>query len=145
MTAEIINRTRSRFKTGEAIRGVKRVLEVFKRSGLRRSKTDYRISIVLVGRDEGRALNKRFLGKNRPANVLSFDYGPFGEIILTLPVLKEEARARQVNFYDWFLRMVVHGALHLAGRHHENSQLFAKRFAKLEKKLLVRLGLSFTA
>ena len=144
MTAEIINRTRSRFETGQAIRGVRRVLEALKRSGLRQSKTGYRISIVLVGRDEGRVLNKRFLGKNRPANVLSFDYGAYGEIILTLPALKEEARARQVDFYDWFLRMVVHGALHLAGRHHESSQVFAKRFAKLEKKLLARLGLSFT-
>lgn len=142
---EIINRTRSRFKTGQALYRARRALRELEHSGLRRLKTGYRISIVLVGREESRALNQRFLGKNRPADVLSFDYGPLGEIILALPTLREEARARKIDFYDWFLRMVVHGILHLAGRHHESSKAFAKRFAKLEKKLLARLGLSFAA
>ena len=82
------------------------------------------VELTLVGDDEIRALNRRYLGRDRSTNVISFEsHEParWGEIVVNVDYAAREAQeARtavlyQVGFY------VLHGLLHLAGFDHERS------------------------
>lgn len=98
-----------------------------------------KITIVFVTRAESRALNSRFLSKDRPANVLSFNYGPEAELILAPALIREEAILTGRLYADELRRMTVHGLLHLLGYHHEASRKQANRFDGVERRLLRRL------
>ena len=97
------------------------------------------IVVIAVSSEESLRLNRRYLHKRKPTNVLSFLYGrEYGEIILCPSVIRKEAKEQgntQVFQMTW---MVLHGMLHLAGLHHEKSHLMAKRVAHLEKKILAK-------
>lgn len=83
-------------------------------------------------RDRGRATP----GRNKPTNVLTYDYPP--EIILALGVVLREARAAGKQPAHHLAHLVLHGALHLAGQdHHEAGE--ARRMERLEARLLSRL------
>ncbi|MDB5047155.1 MAG: hypothetical protein JWO30_226 [Fibrobacteres bacterium] len=70
-----------------------------------------------------RDLNRRFRKLDKVTDVLSFIYDDedvFGEIyIATLKAQKQAPRWKN-PFYDELRRLVVHGALHLAGFDHMN-------------------------
>lgn len=95
------------------------------------------INVVAVSAKESQKLNRRYRGKRKAANVLSFRYGPdYGEIVLCPQVIRREAK-QQGHSYQYQLRwMVIHGLLHLAGIHHEKSAAARRRFEKAENKLL---------
>ncbi len=101
---------------------------------------NYTVNVVFVGRGESKVLNARFLKKPKPANVLSFEYGTFGEIVLTPVTIRREARVLGTSFAGHLTRMVAHGAMHLWGLHHEKSSGASKKFSNVEKKLLERLS-----
>lgn len=102
-----------------------------------RRKLPEKIKIISLAMQESARLNRFYLKKNTPANVLSFRYGAdYGEILLCPEVIRREAReARNPQEYQmtW---MIVHGMIHLAGVHHERSKAVARRFEKLEKDIL---------
>ncbi|MDB5104349.1 MAG: hypothetical protein JWP91_2038 [Fibrobacteres bacterium] len=72
-----------------------------------------------------RDLNRRFRKLDKATDVLSFIYDDddvFGEIyIATLKAQKQAPRWKN-TFYDEMRRLVVHGALHLAGFDHMNAK-----------------------
>lgn len=85
-------------------------------------------------------LNRRYRGKNKPANVLSFRYGPdYGEIALCPALIRREAKASGNSYRRQMLWMILHGIIHLAGLHHEKSAQTRRKFEKLEHKLLNNL------
>jgi probable rRNA maturation factor len=65
-------------------------------------------------------LNRRFRGKNKPTNVLSFPdaEAPFGGIALALETVEGEARTQGKNFINHAKHMILHGFLHLIGYDH---------------------------
>ena len=99
-----------------------------------------KIVAVRIGAKKVLALNRSFLGKNKPANVLSFRYGKnYGEILVCLYVIHKEAE-KQGNAYHYQMTwMIVHGMLHLAGMHHEKSKAAAVKMEKTERDILARL------
>jgi probable rRNA maturation factor len=82
------------------------------------------ISLALVGKEEIKKLNKKFRGKNKPTDVLSFDLSTnyplpttnsyLGEIVICPEVVKEKE--------EEILRVFIHGILHLLGYDHEKSK-----------------------
>ncbi len=104
------------------------------------------IAIVLTGDAELRALNQRWRGLDRATDVLSFDYGDSrvpaeptlvlelgrkraararspravvsGDLVISLDRMAEQARRYRVSRGRELARLVIHGALHLAGHDH---------------------------
>jgi probable rRNA maturation factor len=90
-------------------------------------------------------LNRRYRGKDKPTNVLSFpahEPGRLGDIALALETLKAEARTQGKTVKAHFQHLVVHGTLHLLGFDHETSATDAKRMEALEREILARLGVA---
>ena len=64
-------------------------------------------------------LNQRFLNHNSYTDIITFDYSEGktlnGEIYISIDRVKENAQKYEVDFEKEFLRVIIHGALHLAG------------------------------
>lgn len=113
--------------------------------------TGRELSILLVGDEEIRALNRQWRRKNKPTDVLSFPAGdlprgvpgpkPMGDVVISLDtaarVAKEEGRTVDAEVD----RYLAHGILHLMGLDHERSAQEAQRMAQLESWLLDAPGL----
>ena len=100
-----------------------------------------RIIVVQISTAESSNLNHRFFKKYGSANVLSFRYGPdYGEILICPEVIRREAQ-EQRNTYKYQLAwMIIHGMIHLAGRHHEKSRATARKVVRLERIVLRKLS-----
>jgi probable rRNA maturation factor len=83
------------------------------------------LTLRLVGRVEGRALNLQWRGQDHATNVLTFAYGGHplqADLVLCLPVLRDEARAQRKSLRDHLAHLVIHGTLHAQGHDHENDR-----------------------
>ena len=104
---------------------------------------DARITVRLVGLDEGRALNRDYRGKDYATNVLTFVLDasqPYsGDLALCAPVVSREAREQKKDLMAHYAHLTVHGVLHLQGHLHEGAREAAK-MEKLEARILKQLG-----
>ena len=102
-----------------------------------------RITVRIVGAEEGRALNRAYRGKDYATNVLTFDYRrePVVEadLVLCAPVLREEAAAQGRALEAHYAHLVVHGALHAEGYDHEASA-DAAAMERRESSIMRTLG-----
>lgn len=79
------------------------------------------VTVIFV--DDARIveLNRKFLGRDFPTDVLAFDLrdpspeGPSGEVYVSLERAEEQAREFGVPYEEEVARLVFHGLLHLAG------------------------------
>jgi len=100
---------------------------------------DLSLTVRVVGRAEGRSLNRRFRRRDYATNVLSFPYSRAGDIVLCHPVIAREAREQGKKVRAHYAHLVVHGALHLRGyEHHDNAS--ASRMEATEIRILRQLG-----
>ena len=93
------------------------------------------ISLTLLDDAEIRALNKSFLGHDRPTDVLAFSLGPGPALLGDVYVGAEQARRQAdelgISLAEELVRLAVHGTLHVAGHDHpegeerERSPMFA--------------------
>ena len=101
------------------------------------------VTIRLVDRDEGLALNSAYRHRSKPTNVLTFAYpetSPLsGDIVLCVPVVKDEARAQGKAVEAHLAHLTVHGMLHLQGFDHHTAQE-AELMEGLETEILGKLG-----
>lgn len=89
------------------------------------------LSIALVGLSRIKELNKRYRGKNRPTDVLSFqDKENWGEIVICPAEVRKNARKYKSNFKKELFRVLIHGVFHLLGYDHEKK----KEREKMRKK-----------
>lgn len=100
---------------------------------------DYSLSIAYVSEKKSRVLNKKWRGKDKATNVLSFALTKTsGELVLCKPVIKKEAKEKKFNknFSDLLRFLVIHGMLHLKGLRHSSTMDKAQNFyfAKYDKK-----------
>ena|SRR3989338_8961356 len=111
-----------------------------------------KVSLVFVGKKEMQKLNKKFRGKNKPTDVLSFSAqgGPasgwdfkknnyLGEIVICPEIVKENAEKFGVDFKKEIIKVFVHGVFHLLGYDHEKSEKEAKEMESKEEKYLSML------
>lgn len=102
---------------------------------------------LLFADDESlRRLNRRFRGKDKPTNVLSFPSrapaGAFlGDIAIAFETCRAEASDQGIAFRDHAAHLIVHGLLHLVGYDHEEVEA-ANVMERLETQILAALGIS---
>jgi probable rRNA maturation factor len=106
---------------------------------------DAELVLRFVGAAEGRELNRRYRGHDRPTNVLTFPYEnePVirADIVVCLPVVQAEALAQRKQSGDHLAHLVVHGVLHAQGHDHEDEPQ-ASRMEARETAILRRFGIS---
>jgi probable rRNA maturation factor len=94
------------------------------------------ITLRIVGAREGLSLNRKFRGKGKATNVLTFHTG---DVVLCHPVIRREARQQGKSLHEHYAHLVVHGALHARGYDHEKKR-DATRMERAEIRILRRLG-----
>lgn len=106
------------------------------------------VSILLVGREEGRSLNHTYRGKDYATNVLSFalnegeniaDLPLFGDLVLCTEVVEQEAAEQGIALMAHYAHLLVHGMLHLQGFDHEDDEE-AEIMETLETVIMAKLG-----
>jgi rRNA maturation RNase YbeY len=102
------------------------------------------LSVVLVDDRHIRRLNREYRGRDRPTDVLSFaqQEGPagapaglLGDVVISVPATRRQARERGVRLAAEGDRLLVHGVLHLLGYDHEGSAAEARRMRRRERAL----------
>ena len=107
-----------------------------------------RVNVLETSSAEMKSLNRRFRGKDKPTDVLSFPAEPeiqkqfAGEIAISAEVATQNARRLGHSPAEEIKILVLHGILHLRGYDHEcdNGQM-ARREKQLRAKLHLPLGL----
>ena len=104
---------------------------------------DAKIAVRVVGRSEGRMLNRSYRHKDYATNVLTFvfrDTPPFeGDLALCAPVITQEAREQGKSVAAHYAHLVVHGVLHLQGYDHEKKP-DARVMENRESRIITGLG-----
>ena len=114
------------------------------RRGMRAAlERDAQVTLRIVDGNEGRALNRRYRGRDRATNVLTFVYDGgaslAGDIVLCAPIVRKEARAQGKPLAAHYAHLVIHGMLHLQGYDHARGADAARMEAR-EVALLRTLG-----
>ena len=81
-------------------------------------------------------MNKKFRGKGKATNVLTFHTG---DVVLCDPVIRREAKQQGKSLRAHYAHLVIHGALHSRGYDHEKKRDAARMEAR-EIRILRRLG-----
>ncbi len=89
------------------------------------------LSLLVCGNAMMRSLNRDFRGKDRPTDVLSFPQEsppagarklrPSGDIVISIPMARTNARAFNVEVGEELKRLLIHGILHLKGMDHRTN------------------------
>lgn len=119
------------------------------------------IGVRFVSENEIRMLNRAYRGKDQATDVLSFEAPhsprakrgaePFltmrryemGDLTVSASFAKREARRRGMAWREELMRLLAHGALHLAGEDHETEKEEARMFAKQERAIACAIGSSY--
>jgi len=130
----------------------RRVSHIFKKLGYLKSE----ISILFIDDIEMRVLNKRYRGKDKTTDVLSFSQIDgyknsklrtlntellLGDVVISLETAKRQAKERGHPFNREVLILLTHGILHLLGYDHEGDRKKAVEMRRKEKELM-SLGVS---
>ncbi len=93
---------------------------------------DRQLSLMLVDDDGIRTINRDYLRKDRPTNVIAFslaegDFGNInpdvlGDVVVSVEAAGREAKAAGIPVGDALLNLLIHGVLHLSGYDHEGPQ-----------------------
>ncbi len=114
-------------------------------------KDNVEMTIVLCGNDEIRNYNRDFRGKDYPTDVLSFPDGDrvgryvyLGDIIISIDKVYEQSGEFEVKPFEEFVRLLVHGILHLLGYDHETSEEDEKVMMEIQDRIIDKILSSFT-
>ncbi|MDD2732493.1 MAG: rRNA maturation RNase YbeY [Desulfuromonadaceae bacterium] len=104
------------------------------------------LSVSIVGDRTIRIINRDYLAKDRPTNVISFslqegDFGgvnphALGDVIISADTAAREAEEGGLTFFERLSFLLMHGILHLCGYDHERSgEAEAVRMEQKEQQL----------
>jgi len=107
---------------------------------------DIPVDLVLVDDGYIQQINRDYRGRDCPTDVISFSYmadmdsepardDVAGEIFVSYETLEREANSKGLDVKNLFLRIGLHGLLHVLGFDHE-SDADAERMEREERRLL---------
>ena len=101
------------------------------------------VTLRLVDSAEGLTLNSAYRHRHYATNVLTFVYPDTrplsGDIVLCIPVIRDEARQQGKSLEAHLAHLTVHGMLHLQGFDHETEE-DAELMEGLETEIVCKLG-----
>ena len=111
---------------------------------------DSELSVAIVGDRSIRKLNREYLGRDKPTNVISFamqegefpgvNPGLLGDVVISADTCAREAEEGGVGFDARLIFLLLHGILHLTGYDHERSgDAEARRMEEKERNLFALL------
>jgi len=108
------------------------------------------VSVLLTSDAAQRSLNRRFRGKNKPTDVLSFPADSTsagaekiaGDLSISVPTARRQAALHGHSLGTEIKVLILHGLLHLAGYDHEtDAGQMARRECTLRARLRLPVGL----
>lgn len=104
------------------------------------------VDIILVDDRYIRRINREFRGSDQPTDVISFSYlddiaaapaqeNLAGEVYVSYETVEKDATSQGLDVRHLFLRIGVHGLLHVIGYDHE-SEVDLRRMEDEERRLL---------
>lgn len=111
------------------------------------------LNIVITGQEKMRRLNKMYLGRDKPTDVLSFslcgsaegipfptpeeDAERLGDVIISYPQAEVQAIEHHHSVQKEVAILLIHGSLHLLGYDHDTPE--AKRRMKKRETAILKL------
>ncbi|MGH9752148.1 MAG: rRNA maturation RNase YbeY [Blastocatellia bacterium] len=133
---------------------IDRVFELSRDVLDRIGRPDAVLTVTFIRDRAMRRLNRDYRGIDRPTDVLSFAYHEdeeaaacdetrhIGDVVISVETAAAYARELGLSFDCEIERLVIHGALHLAGYDHETDNGEMKKLErKLRKELLKNHGI----
>ena len=104
------------------------------------------VSVLLLDDKGIQEINRTYLDRDRPTNVISFamNDGEFsavnphllGDIIISVETALRDAKQEEINFMDELEFLLIHGLLHLLGYDHENTTTVKASEMKIKEREL---------
>jgi probable rRNA maturation factor len=115
---------------------------------------DAQLSILIVDDAMIQIINRGYLGKDRPTNVISFAMQEgegsgvqpdlLGDVVISAETAARDAGEAQSAFDGELYFLLLHGILHLLGYDHERgTKAEAKRMEARERELFLRIREEF--
>lgn len=101
------------------------------------------LSITCLDEAEIAGLNRRWLDREGPTDVLAFDLGEgerlTGDVYLCPAVARRQAAEAEVGLREELVRLAVHGTLHVLGHDHpEDDERWSSAMFELQEELVAR-------
>ncbi len=106
---------------------------------------DAELSLLLVNDVQIQALNRRYLQRNRPTNVLAFPMreGEFsvlhphllGDLVISVETARRQMKRFGLDEMKMVTLLMIHGILHLVGYEHIGTKKGAREMATKQKEL----------
>jgi probable rRNA maturation factor len=116
---------------------------------------DAELSILIVDDQQIAQLNRQYLNRKGPTNVIAFcmrqgqfafcmrqgqfsDIAPnlLGDVVISADTAQREAQSAAISMQDRFDQLLIHGTLHLLGYDHENTAAEARKMEEKANELL---------
>jgi len=133
MSVRVVNATKQRLDASLIKRAVEGTLKKMKKQG--------DISVVAIGDQRMRTLNRNYRGKDRVTDVLSFceaeseipENGFLGELFINCNTIRKQAKRFAPSYRYELAFIAIHGTLHLLGYEDESEE---------GRALMERLGMT---
>ena len=107
---------------------------------------DAELSILIVDDPEIGGLNKKYLERHGPTNVIAFPMrtGQFnniapqllGDVVISIETAAREGKIAGISMEERFTQLLVHGILHLLGYDHEKNKTQADKMEQKSNEIL---------
>jgi probable rRNA maturation factor len=107
------------------------------------------LSLLFVNDLQIQVLNRRYLRRDKPTNVLAFPMrkGEFstlhphllGDLVISVETAKRQSNRFGLDEMEMVILLMVHGVLHLIGYEHEGTKKGAREMTLKQKELFQRM------
>ncbi len=107
---------------------------------------DGELSILIVNDSQIEALNKLYLNRSGPTNIIAFPMleGEFakispqllGDVVISVETAYQEGVNAGISMEERLIQLLIHGILHLFGYDHETTEQEALKMEKKNEELI---------
>lgn len=113
-------------------------------------KTEAELSLLIVDDEQIAEINKTYLGRTGPTNVIAFPMGDtgfdairpevLGDVVISAETAYKEASDAGYLMEERFTELLIHGILHLLGYDHETNEHDAQQMNEKSDELMAYLN-----